>query len=82
VSAALSGGILGAWFGFGTYCHFFRRGRSSERPTPTQLAEFLLGVFARAKDIESLMGDFEGLFAGDCASEWTCVAPKFDIGRG
>ena len=30
------------------------------------LAESLLCVFARAKDIEALMGDFEELFAKDC----------------
>jgi hypothetical protein len=32
------------------------------------LAEFLLCIFARTKDIETLMGDFEELFERDCAA--------------
>ena len=47
-----------------------RRHRSSgtEQPALPWLAESLLCIFARAKDIEALMGDFEELFARDCAS--------------
>jgi hypothetical protein len=40
----------------------------NERREPPWLAESLLCIFARAKDIEALMGDFEELFARDCAS--------------
>lgn len=34
---------------------------------PPWLAEFLLGAFARTRDIEALMGDFEEHFTRDCA---------------
>ena len=42
--------------------------RGNERRESPWLAESLLCIFARAKDIEALMGDFEELFARDCAS--------------
>ena len=46
------------------------RGRSSDnkRQGPPWLAESLLCIFARTKDIDALMGDFEEIFARDCAS--------------
>jgi hypothetical protein len=39
-----------------------------DRREPPWLAESLLCIFARAKDIDALMGDFEELFARDRAS--------------
>ena len=39
----------------------------NKRREPPWLAEFLC-VFARVKDIDALMGDFEELFARDCAA--------------
>jgi hypothetical protein len=44
------------------------RSSSSVRREPPWLAESLLCIFARAKDIDALMGDFEELFTRDCAS--------------
>jgi hypothetical protein len=47
----------------------WKRGSSSNgRREVPGLAEFLLCIFARAKDIEALMGDFEEYFERDCAS--------------
>jgi len=45
-----------------------RRISGNERREPPLLAESLLCIFARTKDIEALMGDFEERFARDCAS--------------
>jgi hypothetical protein len=39
----------------------------NERREPPWLAETLLGVFARTKDIEALLGDSEEIFKRDCA---------------
>jgi hypothetical protein len=43
-------------------------GHTSDTREPPGLAEFLLGSFARAKDIEALKDHFEELFERDCAS--------------
>ena len=40
----------------------------SERREPPLLAKSLLCIFARTKDIDALMGDFEEQFARDCKS--------------
>lgn len=40
----------------------------NERRAPSGLAEFLLCIFARTKDLDALMGDEEERFARDCAS--------------
>jgi hypothetical protein len=40
----------------------------NDRREPPRLAESLLYVFARTKDIEALRGDFEEYFERDCAS--------------
>jgi hypothetical protein len=46
-----------------------KRGSSSnERREVPWLAESLLRIFARTKDIEALIGDFEEYFGRDCAS--------------
>jgi hypothetical protein len=44
-----------------------RRSNGNGRREPPLFAEALLCVFARPKDREALMGDFEELFAQDCA---------------
>jgi hypothetical protein len=46
----------------------FRRGKRVDLAQPPWLAEALLCIFARAKDVDALMGDFEELFARDCES--------------
>jgi hypothetical protein len=40
----------------------------NERREAPWLAESLLRIFARTKDIEALIGDFEEYFRRDCAS--------------
>ena len=44
-----------------------RSSRPGQRPFPI-LAESILCIFARSKDIDALMGDFEELFARDVAT--------------
>lgn len=45
-----------------------RKSRNEEGHSPPLLAEALLCIFARDKDINSLRGDFEEIFARNCAS--------------
>jgi hypothetical protein len=52
-----------------------KRGKRVNSTEPPWLAESLLCIFARAKDVEALMGDFEELFARDCESGHL-VAPR------
>jgi hypothetical protein len=53
---------------FATGFFVVRRSDGDKRREAPWLAESLLYIFARAKDIESMMGDFEELFARDCDS--------------
>ena len=57
-------------FAFALIIEFYLRRRldGNNRTEPPWLAESLLCIFARAKDIDALMGDLEELFARDCAS--------------
>jgi hypothetical protein len=67
----IGAGVAGLSTGFMTLSVMlirFRRDKRVGPPEPPWLAESLLCIFARAKDIEALMGDFEELFARDCES--------------
>ena len=60
--------LIGLASGAGAFVAFaraLRRQRVDLAEVPL-LAEGLLGIFARGKDIEALKGDFEELFARDC----------------
>ena len=54
-----------------------RRSSGNERREPPWLAETLLGVFARTKDIEALLGDFEEDFKRHCA----CMSERRAVRR-
>jgi hypothetical protein len=58
---------LAAFWACCLWFEFVRRSRITDKGPP-RLAEFLLCIFARTKDIEALMGDFEELFERDCTS--------------
>jgi hypothetical protein len=55
-------------FDFSLKRRLLREISRNDRRQPPWLAESLLCIFARAKDIDALMGDFEELFARDRAS--------------